>query len=268
MLDTWLSSRLFERSGLEASQISAKVLSECRSGGDFLRTLMESIADHQGVGRWADCTPAHLLYMRDIKRQIPTARFIHIIRDGRDVALSLDKLGWVPKLPWERQPSLLVAGLRWEWVVQRGRRDGRRLGADYMEVQFETIADWDNETMARISAFIDHDLDYDKIQESAVGSVGTPNTAFEAGGDSAKFKPVGRWKSKFPKDQLEVLENMIGGSLEDLGYSVSTAGDSRRATFAHWMMRVEYQRFWSLKQWAKDHTPLSRILTDLDELDE
>jgi hypothetical protein len=268
MLDTWLSSRLFEVSGLEARGISDRVLSECHSGGDFLRALMESIADDQGVSRWADCTPAHLLFMRQIKRQIPSARFIHIVRDGRDVALSLDKLGWVPALPWDRRPTLLIAGLRWEWVVQRGRKEGSKLGNDYLEVAFEKVADWDTETMARIAEFIDHELNYEEIQASAVGSVGAPNTAFESGGSGAAFKPVGRWKSKFPKEQLEALEGMIGDSLTSLGYSLSTDNGEHRSSMSLRLMRAEYQQFWSLKHWVKAKTPLSRVLTDLDELGE
>ena len=48
----------------------------------------------QGVERWADGTNAYLLHMPRIKATIPNALFIHNIRDGRDVATSLNHLGW------------------------------------------------------------------------------------------------------------------------------------------------------------------------------
>ena len=93
LMDAWLASKLFDRSGLEAEAIRAKVIAECRNGGDFLRIVMGEMARQQGVQRWADCTPEHLLHLHRIKETIPEALIIHIIRDGRDVALSTDKLG-------------------------------------------------------------------------------------------------------------------------------------------------------------------------------
>src|SRR5437870_11748470 len=57
LMECWLRSKLFRVSGLDAAEITAKIMAECRSGGDFLRIVMEEIARKQGVGRWADCTP-------------------------------------------------------------------------------------------------------------------------------------------------------------------------------------------------------------------
>src|SRR5258705_2496984 len=71
LLKTWLRSKLFKVAGLDAAEISGKILSQCRSAGDFLRILMEEISTHHGVERWADTTPDHLLYMREIRCQIP-----------------------------------------------------------------------------------------------------------------------------------------------------------------------------------------------------
>src|SRR5438309_4788233 len=161
LMNAWLSSKLFTRSGLDAHEIEAKILEECRNGGDFLKMVMEEIACQQGVKRWADCTPEHLLYLSEIKRTIPDALVIHILRDGRDVALSLEKQGWIRPLPWDKNKCLLVAGLYWEWIVNRGRENGRRLGGDYMEVYFEELSLEPRKTLGRLGEFIGHDLDYD-----------------------------------------------------------------------------------------------------------
>ena len=132
----WLKSKLFEVSGLHASAIHDKILHECQSAGDFLRIVMEESARVQGVERWADCTPDHLLYMREIKREIPDALFVHIIRDGRDVALSYAKQGWAYPFPWDRNQQVGVAGLYWEWIVSKGRTIGKELGHDRTMVSF------------------------------------------------------------------------------------------------------------------------------------
>src|SRR5579863_7064177 len=118
LVDAWLQSQLFRASFLDEKQIRAKVLSECRNGGDFLRIIMGEMARVQGVERWADNSPEELLYALAIKKYLPDALFIHMIRDGRDVALSLDARphAWIRPFAWDREDSLAIAGLCWEWM--------------------------------------------------------------------------------------------------------------------------------------------------------
>jgi hypothetical protein len=65
LMHHWLGSMLFRRSGLDARKIEAIIMAECGGPGDFMRLVMEGVARAQGVERWADCTPEHLLYMRE-----------------------------------------------------------------------------------------------------------------------------------------------------------------------------------------------------------
>src|SRR5881409_1775349 len=67
LLQAWYSSRLYTLSGLDKPELEARVRAECRNGGDFLRIIMEEMAHKQGVERWADSTPEHLLYLQRIK---------------------------------------------------------------------------------------------------------------------------------------------------------------------------------------------------------
>ena len=57
LLDHWLRSKLFYRSGLTRDEIEPKILEECHNAGDFLRILMETIARKQNAVRWAESTP-------------------------------------------------------------------------------------------------------------------------------------------------------------------------------------------------------------------
>src|SRR5438270_2319026 len=178
LLDAWRSSPLFAKSGLDAHQLDAEVITKCTNGGDFLRIMMEAMARQQGVERWADCTPDHLLYLDRIKETIPDALIVHIIRDGRDVALSLEKQGWIRPLPWDQGKELQAAALYWEWIVNTGRAHGRALGADYKEVRYEDLVDDPNATLAGLGEFIGQKLDYSEIERVGIGSVSQPNTSF------------------------------------------------------------------------------------------
>src|ERR1022692_2858916 len=263
LLDVWLRSKLFRVSGLDADEISARIMTDCSSGGDFLRILMQEMARQQAVARWADCTPEHLLYMKQIKREIPDALFIHIIRDGRDVALSYAKQGWSYPLPWDRHDRLGVAGLYWEWLVDKGREQGKRLGADYQEVRFEELGARPQETLARLGSFIDHDLDYERIQRAGIGSVSEPNSSFP-GKTEGTFNPVARWKTKMSAEQAAFFEQLVGDLLLKLGYSLLSEV-KRKPSLRAARMRATYLAVFEAKHWMRN-TPLGRFV-DLERIE-
>lgn len=257
LLDVWLPSYQFRASGLDARQFEVKIMNECRSGADFLRIMMAEIARKQGVPRWAECTPDHLLYLEQIKREFPDAKIIHMIRDGRDVALSYAQQHWIRPLPWDRRHELPISGLYWEWMVRRGREQGRRVTSGYMEVRFEDLVTEPRRVLPEISEFIQHTLDYDQIQKAGVGSVSRPNTSFEGEMGTDGFNPVGRWKEKLSPEELEMLEALIGECLTDFGYSRATVDNARGLEAAR--LRAFYLRYFDTKFWVKNHTPLRRL---------
>jgi hypothetical protein len=265
MMNEWLRTKAFFLSGLEADQIKAKVLSQCRSASDFLRIVMEEIGRKQGVDRWIDSTPTNIPHLLRIKRDFPDARIIHIIRDGRDVALSLDKRGWSRPLPWDRANGLLAAGFYWEWIVRKGRGFGSVLQSDYLEIMYENLVREPTELLHRLGDFLEHDLNYARIQQSAVGSVKIPLTSFKEDLKRGEFAPVGRWKdkNKFPPDQLVLFESLVGDYLQQLGYALSdNSGPHTKHSPAIRRMRFIYRNYYELKQWAKINTPLSRLMVD------
>ena len=263
LMKVWLGSTLFTRSGLEATEIEEKVVEECRNGGEFLRIVMGEIARKQGVERWADCTPEHLLCLSAIKQSIPDALVVHILRDGRDVALSLDKQRWIRPFPWDRKKGVLVAGLYWQWIVNKGRENGRALGADYTEIHFEDLIQDPRTVLARLGQFIEHDLDFERILKSGIGSVSDPNTSFKEESDDGGFNPVGRWRSHFATEQLAVFESLMGRTLDRLGYELATKGTRHDESRLNGM-RLAYESLYGTKLWLKQNTPLGKILISDD----
>jgi len=263
MLEAWYNSRLYTLSGLDKEEIAPKIMAECRNGGDFLRIIMTEMCRKQGVQRWADTTPEHILHLHRIKETIPDALIIHIIRDGRDVALSTDKLGYIHRLPWDRRPSKMVCGLYWDWMVNKGRRDGRDLGHDYTEVHFEELVAKPHETLARLGEFIGQELDYDRIREVGIGSVSAPNSSF---GDGKKedFNPAGRWRNGFPADELEMFEGLIGRTLEENGYELATRNRDVLNRPDLVRTRAIYMKYFDAKLYLKAKTPLGRLLVTRD----
>jgi hypothetical protein len=258
LLDHWLRSKLFERSGLTREEIEPLILEKCRNAGDFLRILMETIARKQGVDRWAECTPLHLLYLPLIKKLFPDALVVHIIRDGRDVAVSLDRIGWIKPFSWDRERRLLAPAIFWKWIVSKGRRYGRRMGADYFEVHYEDLVEKPRETLASIGAFIDHDLDYDRIQQNAQGSMVDPNSSFRGDGQETEANPVGRWKTVLSSKQLAQVESLIGDDLRATGYELASPAQKNHEPPAVRLMGFLYPAYFDVKLWLKTYTPLAK----------
>jgi hypothetical protein len=249
MLNVWLGSRLFRVSGLERSQIEDKV-EHCRNAGDFLSAVMGELARQQNVRRWAANAPEEILHLEHIKDTIPNALIIHAIRDGRDVSVSLSEKRYIQPFPWKDRETPEGAALYWEWIVKKGRAAGAKFGGDYTEVRFEELVHDPRMVLRRLSGFLHHDLDYDRIQKTAIGTVARPNTSFSAQRQQG-FNPVARWKKQLTPQQLTRIEGLVGGTLSDLGYELATSGQSacNKAQLA-WN-RLLYRQFFELKYQSK-----------------
>jgi hypothetical protein len=267
LLDAWYQTRLYARSGLTPEDLEPRVMAECRNGGDFLRIQMEAMCRKQGVERWADTTPEHLLYIRLIKQTIPNALVIQVIRDGRDVALSWEKLSQIRRLPGDRKRPAMAAGIYWEWIVNQGREAGRELGDDYIEVHYEDLVRRPEAVLHKLEPFLEHDLDYDRIRQVAIGSVATPNTAFRdaslSDSPAGENSPIGRWRQDFTAEDLATFEALVGGTLDKFGYELAAKPSQPRGLNLA-AMRAAYRLYFGSKQYLKTRTPFGKRFVTRD----
>ncbi|MGD0468029.1 MAG: sulfotransferase [Terriglobales bacterium] len=261
LVETWLRSKGFRRTGLDAKQLSACILNDCRTGGDFIRVVMDAVARSQQVQRWAVYDPDNVLHVERVKRDLPNALFVHIIRDGRDIALSLRKMGGFTPLPWDRDQteSLVATALYWEWMVRQGRAHGRKFPADYIEIRYEDLITNPRETLGKLGGFIDHDLDYDRIQRAGLGRLSETNSSFREEGAKEKINPLGRWKERLARADVAALEATVRECLQENGYKLSLPAAERRRSLRQSWMRGMYPAFLSGKLWLKLHTLVGRL---------
>jgi Sulfotransferase family len=260
LLPVWFRSYQYRLSGLDRSSLERTILAECHSNGDFLRIVMEHVTLQQGAKRWAVWGPDNLLHIPSIAHTIPNALFIHVIRDGRDVALSLSKEGWIRPFPWDRGRRLLVAALHWKWKVERGRQFGRHIPSRYLEIRFEDLVTRAPETLANIGRFIGHQFDYGQIQKRSIGTLSKPNSTFVGTEDKLTFNPVGRWKNHLTMLQIANLESIIGSLLDELGYPLEFAR-TQPGELHLMLMSGLYPAFFGLKEWLKSRTILGRLIS-------
>jgi hypothetical protein len=264
LVHTWLGSEGFRRSGLDAENLTMKLLAGAKNGGEFIRIVMDEIAEAQHVPRWSVYDADNVLHIRRIKSEIPEALFIHIVRDGRDIALSLKQMGGFRPFPWNRKAgSLEATALYWKWMVENGREQGKSIPGDYAEVRFEELVDDPRSALKMLSTFLDQDLDYEKIQKASLGRLRESNSSFQP---EDRKNPVNRWKEKLSSRQISDIETLVGDCLEKSGYALTTTPEQRVPGLRHKYLRSFSPQFLNLKRWLKMQTPAGR-LTNLSALE-
>ena len=257
--EVWLRSKGFRRSGLDGEEFK-KRMNDCRNGGDFIRITLDEIARNQNVQRWAMYDADAVLHVPRIKRDISEALFVHIIRDGRDIALSLKAMGGFRPLPWsDGAPSLRATAAYWQWMVRRGRENGQRIPNDYIEIHYEDLITEPQKTLARLGEFLHHDLDYDTIQRASLGRLSDSNSSFRGVKGEEKVSPVQRWKQRLSAADVAGIEKLVGDCLEEFGYQLHAPEAERRPGLSDRAMLTAHTGFLSTKFWLKIETPVGRF---------
>lgn len=129
---------------------SAGRLPESAGLPQVLRLFYQLYAERLGKSRFGDKTPSYLQHMRTIAEHLPEARFIHILRDGRDVALSWRETWFAP----EREPQRLVQ--RWAAMIAEARSQAH--GLPYLELRYDQLLNDPQTQIRRLCEFIELDF--------------------------------------------------------------------------------------------------------------
>jgi hypothetical protein len=128
----------------------------------LIRGVFEAGMQKTGKTRWMEKTPRSVIYMKDLHRLFPDAQFLHIIRDGRDVAVSIVENFW----PIGENPSENVsfreltrdvknAARYWDYFVKVGLTAATELPpGTCLEVIYEELMSRPEQTLRKICEFI------------------------------------------------------------------------------------------------------------------
>ena len=229
--------RRWDDFGLEPSELKERFEAIPRFNlADALRAFYELYAEKQGKERWGDKTPDYLKRMRRIKRVLPEARFIHVIRDGRDVALSTNKRiverGHREPLPAKRSAR------RWRNRIEKARADGPKLG-EYLEIRYEDLVTDTEPPLRRVCDFIElefepamlryHETASERLSEMAGAMPARDGRPEREAGERLKahamaMKPPSKerievWREDMSAADQAEFEDVAGELLDDLGYA-------------------------------------------------
>lgn len=129
---------------------------------DFTSTIEQiycTYAAKCGKTIWGDKTPSYTPHLSQLNKYFPNSKFIHLIRDGRDVALSCQRQPW-----GHTSLSLIIED--WKNVVSCVMQVGSVLGKEkYMELRYEDLVVNPKDTMKKVLAFINVPFEHSVLRE-------------------------------------------------------------------------------------------------------
>jgi hypothetical protein len=207
-----------------------------------IRAFYDLYAEREGKSRWGDKTPRYMRAMPRIERALPEARFIHLIRDGRDVALSQAE-----RALDGTEPSLAEVADRWQRRIRTAREHAAELDNSYLEIRYEDLVSDPEATLRRVCEFIE--LDYDSAmldyhhraaerltemdRDLGTGENGPVRTGGERlAGHAMTTEPpstdrCGRWRQEMNEADVREFEAVAGELLADLGYELGSRREGR-----------------------------------------
>jgi hypothetical protein len=176
--------------------------------------IFEKNAQGEGKSRWGDKTPYYVMHLPKLIEWFPDAQIVHLIRDGRDVALSL----------FGRQHDFSVyntyfAAEYWESYVEKGHALGKQLPShQYMELRYVDFLKDPEGNMQRICTFLGEEYTPELFDVASVDDPGkTPLVHKPLKADNA-----GKWRSQMTAAQIRAFESVAGNTLREFGYELMT----------------------------------------------
>jgi hypothetical protein len=183
------------------------------SYADVITAPYRAYARLNGKTWWGDKTPRYVEHIPFLSSLLVNARFIHLIRDGRNVALSYADVPFGPK-------TVAGAARLWAARVSAGMRGGRPLGERYLEVHYENLVeDAEGETKS-ICSFLGLEfdpgmLDYTERARAAVLPRASMYNPHVTEGPMSKTRS---WEQDMPERHIQIFEAVAGDLLSELGY--------------------------------------------------
>ncbi len=158
------------------------------------------ISKKMGYKSWGDKTPHYILDLEIIYKLFPESKYIYIVREGRDVALSLLEREWGPN-------NILYCAEYWKRCnVDNVIINELKARKQLYFVRYEDLLDNAKKILPEIFTFMEEYYDLDKMN-NLISKIKRGN--------------YNKWKSVMNKSQIKLFENVAANSLKKFGYETS-----------------------------------------------
>lgn len=189
---------------------------------DLLHEVYSAYAQRHGAVRWGDKTPTYTSHIQLLHHMFPEAQFVHLVRDGRDVALSvLDT--WGHRL----HVDLIFAAHTWVRRLNDAERARQSLPEGlFLELRYEDLVADPEGQLRRVCGFLGESFHRDMLEPDRAARDAVPRGSFH---DRLR-RPVtadrvGRWRTELSARDLRLYESVAGDALVRKGYAPAAEGE-------------------------------------------
>jgi hypothetical protein len=207
--------------GLSADTIRLRLEPEA-TAADGIAAVYEAYAAGHGKPRWGDKTPMYMQHLGVLERLFPDALYVHLVRDGRDAALSF--LG-VPQgimtESWAHPRNASGFACQWRTEILAARSLGERAGPGrYLEVRYEQLVAEPDAGLRAICAFAG--LAFEPAMLDYATSVDVSSKPHQQRLRQAPTPGLRNWRDQMPAGDVAAFERIAGDVLTQLGYELAT----------------------------------------------
>jgi hypothetical protein len=209
-------SNIIDNYGFTANAVERYLENHVKHARSLVSALPEMFMRRQGKTRWVEKTPNHLRHVRVIRQLFPKATIVRIVRDPRDVALSLMNVPWGPRS--------FVRAL--QWSRDYGQASDRFFLRDHacVTVRYEDLLTSPVATLRRVCEKIGERCEERMLDTSTAAT--TVNRCDEPWKrkvtEPADRTRVAAWKRELSAEQNLVAEALLGDRLRAFGYECIT----------------------------------------------
>ena len=244
LIEKLMASPKFDRIGLSFDDLTRLIPSDVAITYDrYVSSLFDLYATRRGKPLAGDKSPGYVRRIAQLHELLPSARFVHVIRDPRDLCLSM--LEWSGGEntagqfgTWAEDP-VTSSALYWRLSVGLGRQSGAQLGGDiYHEVRYENLVASPESTVIRLCTFLG--IPYDPCMTRYHEG----KTRIKPGRSSkAQWLPVTpglrNWTDQLPVQDVERIETVTGDLMADVGYRCCIAQGAPRPIVSEHVARIK-----------------------------
>jgi hypothetical protein len=183
---------------------------------DLIRTIYSMYADARGKTRWGDKDPSYTTEIDVLQELFPDCRVIHIVRDGRGVALSSRGIDWGSK-------HLPTVARSWQWQVTLAHKMGGMLGERFLEIHYEDLVRQPEATLRSVCRFLGEEFSRDMLHYDRSAEEEMPSDALKYHNTSVSQpdpEKVDMWKREMTRADRILFEQLVGNTLAEFGYEV------------------------------------------------
>jgi hypothetical protein len=227
--------------------------------GEAIAAVFEVYAEHEGKPRWGDKTPLYMQHLPLLERLFPDALWVHLVRDGRDAALSFLELpeGFSGKT-WALPRTAAQFAARWRTEILAAQRLGAHVGGRYLELRYEDLVTEPERELRRVCEHASLSWEPAMLEHADVPEVSSmPEHRNIAQPPTPGLRD---WRSQMSREDALAFEEVAGDVLRGAGYELLEPG----AEYPTAHGRRELARFqalsrsWNLTAAAYQRSPLWR----------